>query len=186
MLSYCVKWHMISIALNAPNNLVLIPILQMKKLSLRVIASFRKAHTMRRLSGESVCSQWLQTRALSHHTVAIFLSERSTVLGEKNAHLCTLSKVKWSLRNLRTNLYWLRLCRVNTFIDLTETFPSFNVSKKVLNKTREVYDIQCNSLLTWRGGMVLCCAHCSWFSYPGSTANWKRYQIFFSRTLDCN
>ena len=178
MLSYYVKWHMISIALNAPNSLILIPILQMKKLSLRVIANFPKAHMMRRLSGESMCSQWLQ----SHLPVrAVYCP------GREKCYLVTLSKVKWSLRNPITNFYWLRLCRVNKFIDLTlETFPSFNVSKKVLNKTREVYDIRGNSLLTWRGGMVLCCTHCSWFSYPGSTANWKRYQIFFSRTLDCN
>ena len=170
-----------------PTILFLFPFYRQRNWVLREIANFPKAHTMRRLSGETVCSQWLQTQALNHHTVAIFLSEQSTVLGEKNAHLVTLSKVKWSLRNFRTNFYWLRLCRVNKFIDLTlETFPSFNVSKKVLNKTREVYDIRCNSWLTWRGGMVLCCTHRDWFSYPGSTANWKRYQIFFSRTLDCN
>ena len=35
---------MISIALNAPNNLILIPILQTKKLSLREIANFPKVH----------------------------------------------------------------------------------------------------------------------------------------------
>lgn len=143
---------------------------------------------MRRPSGETMCSQWLQTQTqtLNHQTAAIFLSEQSAVLGERKM-LIYLPSPKWSGVWGILEQTFIGFGCVNKFIDLTlETFPSFNVSKKVLNKTREVYDIRCNSWLTWRGGMVLCCTHRSWFSYPGSTANWKRYQIFFSRTLDCN
>ena len=57
MLICCVKCLVISIALNAPSNPILIPILQMKKLSLKERANFPKADMMRRLSGEFVYSQ---------------------------------------------------------------------------------------------------------------------------------
>lgn len=69
---------MVGAAFSAPNTPTLISILQMKKLSLKEIASFPRVSMIRSLSGEFVCRQWLHTQAL---TAAIFLSEQFTSCG---------------------------------------------------------------------------------------------------------
>lgn len=88
----------VSIALNAPSCPILIPILQMKKLSLKAIADFPKAHMMRRLGGE-LCMQTKTPHSNSQPSYCHHLSIREvySLAGGKKTHryLVTLPKVKW-------------------------------------------------------------------------------------------
>lgn len=132
-------------------------------------------------------------QTLSHPTAAIiFVRAACSLSGAGGGYMLSFSspspKQSGSFRNLSKNFYWLRLHGINKCIfDLTHKgFPPLNVSK-ILNQTWEIHDVHTVSfLITWQGGMILCCTHRSWFSYASSSASWKRYQIFFSGTLDCN